>query len=294
MTKRRIADRNDPDMTTSPDRYISTRGDAAPTRFSDALLRGIAPDGGLYMPQAWPSLPADATRPGRGYAEIAKAAMAPFIGDALPAGALDRALERLTKGFDHPLVTPLVELEPGLFVLELFHGPTAAFKDLAMQLVAALSDEALAATGETLTLLTATVAGAGARGLSAWIAFLGGLAVIGLSMWVGVRLSLLSPQTFAEGRINVRESWVLTHGHFWGLLGMFVLNLLMALGATMAMSLVGGVLTGLIALIGGGSKLFVILGLLVNLLIAPLIVTVQTVILTAGPARAYRQLHPDI
>ena len=69
-------------MTTSPDRYISTRGDAAPTRFSDALLRGIAPDGGLYMPQAWPSLPADATRPGRGYAEIAKAAMAPFI--ALP------------------------------------------------------------------------------------------------------------------------------------------------------------------------------------------------------------------
>ena len=138
------------------------------------------------------------------------------------------------------------------------------------------------------------MAGAGARGLSAWIAFLGGLAVIGLSMWVGVRLSLLSPQTFAEGRINVRESWVLTHGHFWGLLGMFVLNLLMALGATMAMTLVGGLLTGVIALIGGGTKLFVILGLLVNLLIAPLIVTVQTVILTAGPARAYRQLHPDI
>lgn len=168
MTKRWIADRNDPDMTTSPDRYISTRGDAAPTRFSDALLRGIAPDGGLYMPQAWPSLPADATRPDRGYAEIAKAAMAPFIGDALPAGALDRALERLTKGFDHPLVTPLVELEPGLFVLELFHGPTAAFKDLAMQLVAALSDEALAATGETLTLLTATSGDTGAAAVRAF------------------------------------------------------------------------------------------------------------------------------
>ncbi len=168
MTKRWIADRNDPDMTTSPDRYISTRGDAAPTRFSDALLRGIAPDGGLYMPQAWPSLPADATRPGRGYAEIAKAAMAPFIGDALPAGALDHALERLTKGFDHPLVTPLVELEPGLFVLELFHGPTAAFKDLAMQLVAALSDEALAATGETLTLLTATSGDTGAAAVRAF------------------------------------------------------------------------------------------------------------------------------
>ncbi len=170
--------------------------------------------------------------------------------------------------------------EVRLFVVALIAWATALF-------VTAIPSGAL-------TLLTATVAGAGARGLSAWIAFLGGLAVIGLSMWVGVRLSLLSPQTFAEGRINVRESWVLTHGHFWGLLGMFVLNLLMALGATMAMTLVGGLLTGVIALIGGGTKLFVILGLLVNLLIAPLIVTVQTVILTAGPARAYRQLHPDI
>ena len=126
-------------MSISPDRYLSTRGDAAPTNFANALLRGIAPDGGLYMPQAWPTLPADAARPGRTYAEMAREAISPFIGDALPAGALDRALERLTKGFDHPAVTPLVELEPGLFVLEPFHGPTAAFKDLAMQLVAARS-----------------------------------------------------------------------------------------------------------------------------------------------------------
>lgn len=155
-------------MSTSPDRYLSTRGDAAPTSFADALLRGIAPDGGLYMPQAWPTLPADAARPGRTYAEMAKEAIAPFIGDALPAGALDRALDRLTKGFDHPAVTPLVELEPGLFVLELFHGPTAAFKDLAMQLVAALSDEALAATGQKLTLLTATSGDTGAAAVRAF------------------------------------------------------------------------------------------------------------------------------
>ena len=155
-------------MSTSPDRYLSTRGDAAPTNFADALLRGIAPDGGLYMPQAWPALPVDAARPGRTYAEMAREAMSPFIGDALPAGALDRALERLTKGFDHPAVTPLVELEPGLFVLELFHGPTAAFKDLAMQLVAALSDEALAATGQKLTLLTATSGDTGAAAVRAF------------------------------------------------------------------------------------------------------------------------------
>lgn len=155
-------------MSTSPDRYLSTRGDAAPTNFADALLRGIAPDGGLYMPQAWPALPVDAARPGRTYAEMAKEAISPFIGDALPAGALDRALERLTKGFDHPAVTPLVELEPGLFVLELFHGPTAAFKDLAMQLVAALSDDVLAATGEKLTLLTATSGDTGAAAVRAF------------------------------------------------------------------------------------------------------------------------------
>ena len=155
-------------MTASPDRYLSTRGDAAPTSFADALLRGIAPDGGLYMPQAWPVLPADAARPGRTYAEMAKEAISPFIGDALPSGALDRALERLTKGFDHPAVTPLVELEPDLFVLELFHGPTAAFKDLAMQLVAALSDEALAATGQKLTLLTATSGDTGAAAVRAF------------------------------------------------------------------------------------------------------------------------------
>jgi len=155
-------------MSTSPDRYLSTRGDAAPTNFADALLRGIAPDGGLYMPQAWPALPVDAARPGRTYAEMAKEAISPFIGDALPVGALDRALDRLTQGFDHPAVTPLVELEPGLFVLELFHGPTAAFKDLAMQLVAALSDEALAATGQKLTLLTATSGDTGAAAVRAF------------------------------------------------------------------------------------------------------------------------------
>jgi len=155
-------------MSTSPHRYLSTRGDAAPTSFADALLRGIAPDGGLYMPQAWPTLPADAARPGRTYAEMAREAISPFIGDALPVGALDRALDRLTLGFDRPAVTPLVELEPGLFVLELFHGPTAAFKDLAMQLVAALSDEALAATGQKLTLLTATSGDTGAAAVHAF------------------------------------------------------------------------------------------------------------------------------
>lgn len=155
-------------MQPRPDLYVSTRGQAPAADFAEALLRGMAPDGGLYMPQAWPTLPPDAARPGRTYAEIAKEVLTPFIGDALPEGALDAAIQRLVSGFDHPAVTPLVEVEDGLFVLELFHGPTAAFKDLAMQLAASLADAALAASGERLTLLTATSGDTGAAAVAAF------------------------------------------------------------------------------------------------------------------------------
>jgi len=155
-------------MTSSPDRYLSTRGDTSPTDFAEALLRGMAPDGGLYMPGSWPSLSPDAWAPGHAYADMARTAMSPFIGNALPAGALDRALDRLTAGFAPPEVTPLVRLEDGLYMLELFHGPTAAFKDLAMQLAAALSSEALAASGERLTLVTATSGDTGAAAVAAF------------------------------------------------------------------------------------------------------------------------------
>ena len=155
-------------MTASSAQYVSTRGRAPETDFAEALLRGIAPDGGLYMPAAWPRLAPSAWAPGQDYAAMALAAMTPFVGDALPAGALARALDRLTASFGHPAVTPLVELEPGLFMLELFHGPTAAFKDLAMQLVAALTDEALSASGERLTILTATSGDTGAAAVRAF------------------------------------------------------------------------------------------------------------------------------
>ena len=155
-------------MTSSPDRYVSTRGDAPLADFAEALLRGMAPDGGLYMPAAWPTLSPEAWAPGRSYDEMAVQAMAPFVGDALSAGALDRALGRLTAGFAPPEVTPLRKLEDGLYMLELFHGPTAAFKDLAMQLAAALSSEALQASGEQLTLVTATSGDTGAAAVAAF------------------------------------------------------------------------------------------------------------------------------
>ncbi|WGM30098.1 threonine synthase [Brevundimonas sp. NIBR11] len=155
-------------MTSSPDRYISTRGRSPDADFAEALLRGMAPDGGLYMPTAWPRLSPDAWAPGRAYADMATAAMGPFLGAALPDGALDRALGRLTSGFGPAEVTPLRKLEDDLYMLELSHGPTAAFKDLAMQLAAALSSEALQASGERLTLVTATSGDTGAAAVAAF------------------------------------------------------------------------------------------------------------------------------
>ena len=158
----------EPVAPPSSDRYVSTRGDLTPTRFTDALLRGMAPDGGLYMPAAWPNLPEDGARPGRSYSEIAQDVLAPYLGDALPAGALSRSLAKLVAGFDDPAVTPLVQLSDDLWMLELWRGPTAAFKDLAMQLAAFLSEEALAASGERLTLVTATSGDTGAAAVNAF------------------------------------------------------------------------------------------------------------------------------
>jgi threonine synthase len=146
--------------------YVSTRGSSPEVDFADALLAGVAPDGGLYVPRVWPRLP-DAPADG-GAAAVATAILAPFIGEALPAGALARATARLTDGFLHPETTPLVEIAPGLFVLELFHGPTAAFKDYAMQMVAGLAEAALAARDERLLLVTATSGDTGAAAVRAF------------------------------------------------------------------------------------------------------------------------------
>jgi threonine synthase len=149
-------------------RYVSTRGSSPVADFAEALLRGMAPDGGLYMPAQWPKLTSAHWAAGLAYSDMALAAMQPFIGTALPEGALDRALHRLIAGFAPPEVTPLVQLEDGLWLLELFHGPTAAFKDLAMQLAAALSAEALQTSGERLTLVTATSGDTGAAAVAAF------------------------------------------------------------------------------------------------------------------------------
>jgi threonine synthase len=149
--------------------YISTRGDAPKVNFADALLSGIAPDGGLYVPEAWPALsPAEiAGASARPYAGTARQVLDLFDAGALPAGAVEAAVARYAS-FHHAAVAPLTQLEPNLWMLELFWGPTAAFKDLAMQLMAPLADAALAARGERLLLLTATSGDTGAAAVRAF------------------------------------------------------------------------------------------------------------------------------
>lgn len=125
-----------------PIRYVSTRGAAPPASFLDALLRGLAPDGGLYVPEAWPDLSGAAA--GATFAETTARTIQAFDGGSLPEGAAGRAAERAAARFDDPeVVAPLTDLGRGLFLLELFHGPTAAFKDVAMRLAAPLIEAAL-------------------------------------------------------------------------------------------------------------------------------------------------------
>jgi threonine synthase len=154
----------------SPLRYISTRGEAPELSFEDALLAGLARDGGLYMPAAWPRLAPDAIAAfaGKPFAEIAVALLQPFAGGAIPHGELVAMAREAYARFGHPAVTPLVQIDRSLWVLELFHGPTLAFKDVAMQLLSRLMDRVLAARGQRLTIVAATSGDTGGAAVEAF------------------------------------------------------------------------------------------------------------------------------
>ncbi|MGE5163013.1 MAG: threonine synthase [Sphingobacteriales bacterium] len=139
-------------------RYVSTRGEAAPLDFVEVMLAGLARDGGLYVPESWPSLDRKtiAAFAGKPYAEVAVDVIRPFVGGSIADADLARMAREAYGGFRHPATAPLVQLNPSLFVLELFHGPTLAFKDLAMQLVARLMDHVLHQRGERTTIVVAT------------------------------------------------------------------------------------------------------------------------------------------
>ncbi len=143
-------------------RYRSTRG-AAGGDFASVLLGGLAPDGGLYVPEAWPKLEFPALA-GLRYAPLAARVIEPFAGEDLP---LARLCADSYAGFAHPATVPLVQLDTGLFVLELFHGPTLAFKDLALGLLGRLFDHVLAERGERITIVGATSGDTGSAAIEA-------------------------------------------------------------------------------------------------------------------------------
>ena len=152
-------------------RYISTRQTGARTvSFEHALLQGLARDGGLYIPERWPTLDADALKAlgGRAYADVAAAVMVRFTGRAFSRKQLAAIAAESYAGFEHAATAPLVQLGPNLWLMELFHGPTLAFKDFALQMVARLLDAVLARRGRTATILAATSGDTGAAAIEAF------------------------------------------------------------------------------------------------------------------------------
>ena len=146
-------------------RYVSTRGAAPELGFAEVLLAGLADDGGLYVPVEWPELPDLAGI--HGYADVATAVMAPFVGDDLDRATLSRLSHEAYAEFRHPAVVPLRQLDDRHWLLELFHGPTLAFKDVALQLLGRLFDHVLAERGERVTIVGATSGDTGSAAIDA-------------------------------------------------------------------------------------------------------------------------------
>ncbi|PTS90035.1 threonine synthase, partial [Caulobacter sp. HMWF009] len=151
-------------------RYVSTRGEAAPIGFLDAVLAGLAPDGGLYVPAEWPSFTRAeiAAFAGMTYAQVATEVVGKFVGDDIPREDLAQMCEEAYATFAHTAVTPLKQLAPNRFLLELFHGPTLAFKDVAMQLLGRLYDYVLERQSRKMTIICATSGDTGGAAVEAF------------------------------------------------------------------------------------------------------------------------------
>jgi threonine synthase len=149
--------------------YISTRGSAPALDFEGATLAGLASDGGLYVPSEWPRFSLDEIAAMRGlpYAELAARVMQPFVGDSLAPERLRELCEQAYGRFAHAAVTPLAQLDERNWLLELFHGPTLAFKDVALQLLGLLFEEFLSRRDERLTIVGATSGDTGSAAIDA-------------------------------------------------------------------------------------------------------------------------------
>ena len=150
-------------------RYVSTRGQAPPQSFDDVLLAGLASDGGLFLPEAWPQLsPAEiAAFAGKPYTEVATAILSRFTGDAFAPADLRADIEAAYATFETPEIAPLVDIGNGQYLLELFHGPTLAFKDVALQILGRLFARALAKRGGRATVVAATSGDTGSAAIAA-------------------------------------------------------------------------------------------------------------------------------
>ena len=151
-------------------RYVSTRGEAPTLGFCDVMLTGLARDGGLYVPETWPRLTPAAVAAffGRPYWEVAVEIIRPFVGGEISDADLGRMANEAYATFRHPAVVPLRQTGPSQFVLELFHGPTLAFKDVAMQLISRLMDHVLASRGQRTTIVVATSGDTGGAAVDAF------------------------------------------------------------------------------------------------------------------------------
>lgn len=169
-------------------KYISTRGLAPALGFEDVLLAGLARDGGLYVPETWPTLSpkAIASLAGQPFPELAVEIVEPFTGGAFTRDELLEMASSAYATFGHPAVTPLAQIGSNLWVLELFHGPTLAFKDVAMQFLARLMDHVLRRRGQRATIVGAT---SGDTGGAAVEAFRGSAAVDVVILYPAGRVS---------------------------------------------------------------------------------------------------------
>ncbi|HAW45747.1 MAG TPA: threonine synthase [Roseovarius sp.] len=151
-------------------RYISTRGQAPSLSFEEAMLTGLARDGGLYLPESIPQMSADDIRAleGVSYEEAAFRVMRPFIGDAFTDDEFRGIIARAYAGFGHAARAPLKQLDSGHFLLELFHGPTLAFKDFAMQLIGQLFEASLTRSGRRVCIVGATSGDTGSAAIEAF------------------------------------------------------------------------------------------------------------------------------
>ena len=187
-------------MSDESSQFISTRGQAPAAGFADVLLAGLAPDGGLYVPAAWPSFGGAeiAGFKGRRYQDVAFEILSRFVGDSFTAAELKEDIEAAYSGFERPEIAPLSPMSGNRYLLELFHGPTFAFKDIALQILGRLFARALERRGGKATIVAATSGDTG----SAAIAALGGLP--------NITVFVLHP----KGRVSeVQRRQMTTSGH---------------------------------------------------------------------------------